>query len=202
MVAKISDLQLAYELKITLLDTKPPVWRWFCVPGEITLDRLHNVIQIVMGWQDHHLHLFKIDGTIYAEKPEEEWEGEEEKYHRLCDLVTSAKAQFDYDYDFGDSWHHRIVVEKISTVPEGHKAVTKCFDGKRRCPPEDVGGTPGFAEFVEACKDPKHPEHKRYLTWVGGSFDPNDFDPEAVNLELFKYVRWSRPRASEIDLAE
>ena len=201
MLAKAPGIQLAYGLKITLLNTKPPVWRRVCLPGEITLDRLHDIVQIVMGWRDSHLHLFKIKGKTYAENPEEDWEGEEERAHRLSDLVTSSGEHFDYDYDFGDGWHHRVVIEKISKVPEGYKAVTKCLGGKRRCPPEDVGGTHGFVEFLKACKDPRHPEHEQMLMWVGGAFDPNDFDPDAVNLELFKYARWSRPRALELDLS-
>lgn len=195
ILASASKHHLVFELKITLLETKPPVWRRFCVPGEITLDRLHDVIQIVMGWDDCHLHLFKIGGKAYSEEPEEEWEGAEERHHGLCDLVTSARKHFDYKYDFGDDWDHRIVVEKISKAPKGYIAEAKCLGGKRRCPPEDVGGTHGFAEFVLACKDLKHPEHKRNLMWVGGSFDPDDFNPNAVNLELRKYKRWSRPRA-------
>jgi hypothetical protein len=72
--------------------------------------------------------------------------------------------------------------------------------GKRRCPPEDVGGNHGFVEFLKACKDPKHPDHKQMLRWAGGSFNPNDFDPEVVNSELFKYARWSRPRANDDEL--
>jgi len=189
-------------LKITLVDTKPPVWRRFSVPVEITLDRLHDVIQIVMGWEDRHLHLFTIEGQTYSEDPEEEWEGEEERHHRLCDLVTSAPTQFEYKYDMGDGWQHKVEVERISPVGKGYVAATKCLAGKRRCPPEDVGGTPGYADFVKACKDPKHPEHKRHLQWVGGSFDPNDFDPEAVTRELYKYARWSRPRATLLQLNE
>lgn len=194
------EAQLSYELKITLLGIKPPVWRLITVPGEITLDRLHDIFQIVMGWADQHLHLFKIDGKSYAEKPEEEFEGQEEMQHRLRDLVTSARTRFDYRYDFGDGWDHRIVVERISKVPKGYKAVTRCLGGRRRCPPEDVGGTRGFAEFLRACKNPRHPEHEQHLRWVGGSFNPNDFDADAVNLEILKYARWSRPRATELEL--
>ena len=200
MVATATNPDLSYQLKITLLDTKPPVWRRVVVPGEITLDRLHDVIQIVMGWDDYHLHLFKIDGQSYSESPEEEFEGKKEWTYRLCDLVKTAPSSFGYEYDFGDNWHHRVDVEQISKVPEGYKAVTKCLEGKRHCPPEDVGGTSGYAGFLQVIKDPKHPEHKQLLKWAGGSFDPKQFDVDAVNLELLKYARWSRPRANELQL--
>ena len=184
----------AYELRITLLDTKPPVWRRFAVPGEITLDRLHDVIQIVLGWQDRHLHAFDIDGKRFTEGPEEKEDGQAEKGHRLCDLVTRAKAKFAYEYDFGDDWQHTVVVERITKVPEGHEAILGCLGGKRRCPPEDVGGTGGYDDFLNTIADRKHPIHKELLRWCGGKFDPDEFDDDAVNLELLKYIRWSRPR--------
>jgi hypothetical protein len=197
---KTPNPEFAYELKITLVGTKPPVWRRVWVPGEITLDRLHDIFQIAMGWQDYHLHCFRINGKPYSEKPEEEWEGQEEKSHRLCDLVTSIPADFFYDYDFGDGWQHRVVIESILKVPDGHKALTKCSGGRRQCPPEDVGGVHGFAQFLKACKDPKHPEHKQNLLWVGGAFDPAEFDLNAVTGELRKYGRWSRPRKGDLEL--
>lgn len=120
----------SYQLKVTLMGIKPPIWRRFAVPGEITLDRLHDVIQIVMGWQDHHLHLFTIGDQHYSEAPEEEFEGVEEGDFRLCDLIRAPRTCFGYDYDFGDGWKHTVVVEQITPVPKGHEAIIVCLDGK------------------------------------------------------------------------
>jgi len=187
-----------YLLKIQLLDIEPSIWRRFAVPASITLDRLHDVIQIVMGWQDYHLHMFHIGGRQFTEAMEDaDFEGEDESVFRLCDFVRNEKQRFRYEYDFGDDWQHELVLEKVQTVPEGYALVLKCLAGKRACPPEDVGGPDGYAEFLEAISNPKHPEHKEYLRWSGGKFKPNFFDTGRVNFELAKYTRWSRPRHNQ-----
>lgn len=183
----------AYQIKVTLTESKPPTWRRFSVPGEITLDRLHDVIQIVMGWEDRHLHRFEIDGKTYSESPEEEFEGLEEGNFRLSGLIQQL-SKFAYIYDYGDNWHHTIAVEKITPVPPNHKAITTCLAGKRRCPPEDAGGLHGFYEFLDAVDDPQHDLHEQYRDWLGVPFDAKEFDDDAVNLELAWYARWSRPR--------
>lgn len=187
--------QTAYIIKITLLGSKPPIWRCFCVPGQTTLDRLHDVIQIVMGWQESHLHCFEIDGQRYSEAPEDmDTDGQEEGNFRLCDLVPRAKTKFSYEYDFGDGWQHTLIVDSIETVPPGHRVRVTCLAGEGSCPPEDVGGPDGYKEFLAALDNPKHPEHESYREWCGGGFDRTAYDLDAVNFELAKYTRWSRPR--------
>jgi hypothetical protein len=186
---------LAYQLKITLAGSKPPIWRRFIVPGDISLDRLHDVIQIVMGWHDGHLHQFEIGDQIFTDQPEQQdLDGYEERDYRLCDLVTREKVKFWYEYDFGDGWRHHLVVEKIEPLPASQRALPCCLKGRRHCPPEDVGGIWGYEEFLEAVADPKHPEHDRYCEWAGEAFDPEAFDVDGVNLELAKHARWSRER--------
>lgn len=193
--------QAAYALKIALNGIKPAIWRRFCVPGEISLDRLHDVIQIVMGWQDSHLHEFEIAGQCYTEAPETaDTDGLEGAEFRLTDLVARVGAKFRYTYDFGDDWEHTLTLERITPVPENHQACIACMAGKRNCPPEDVGGTDGYQEFLASLSNPRHEEHERMLKWVGGSFDPDAFDVNLVNLELAKYARWSRPRALNQEL--
>lgn len=187
--------ELAYFMKIRLTGSKPSIWRAFCVPGEISLDRLHDVIQIVMGWLDCHYHTFEIGGRKYSESfAGDALDAIEEDGLRLCDLVSKPSSKFSYEYDFGDRWWHELVVESIEPVPKGHRACISCLDGKGCCPPEDVGGINGYAEFLAALRDTKHPEHENYKEWAGGSFDPKAFDLSAINLELLSYVRWSRPR--------
>jgi hypothetical protein len=200
-MTRANSERTAYVLKITLSRSKPPIWRRFCVPGEISLDRLHDVIQIVMGWQEKHLHCFEIAGQRYSEAPEDpEAHGIEEAGFKLCDLVPLADRKFGYEYDFGDGWYHTLSVERIASVPQGHHACIACMDGKRGCPPEDVGGPDGYGEFLIALKDRTHPEHEGYKEWCGGSFDPKALDLNEINLELAKYARWSRPRSLSQEL--
>jgi hypothetical protein len=138
-----------------------------------------------MGWTDSHLHQFIVDGVDYG-VPDPEWpelEMQSERRVKLGQIVRAVKDHFVYEYDFGDSWEHVIVVEKVLPAEPGVRYPV-CLAGKRACPPEDVGGVWGYAEFVEAIRQPRHPEHRTMLTWVGGSFDPEAFDLQAVNQAL------------------
>jgi len=189
-----------YVLKITLNEIEPVIWRRFAVSGDISLDRLHDVIQIIMGWLDYHLHEFFIDGDCYTENPESLEDGKQEGKFRLCDLVKRKGTKFEYLYDFGDNWEHHLVLEKTNYVVEGHEAKIICMDGERTCPPEDVGGITGYIDFCEAILDDKHPRYAEFKEWYldsnvsDGQFDREYFDPEKVNLELLRYQRWSRPQ--------
>jgi hypothetical protein len=172
-----------YQIKVTLNDTHPPIWRRILVPGEMTLFKLHYVLQVAMGWTDSHLHQFIIDGEIYGD-PEDDELGDlhtkDEKDYPLSRVVSGEGFRCTYEYDFSDSWMHTLVVEKIFP-PEKAGRYPICIAGKRACPPEDVGGTWGFEEFLEAIRDPDHEEHDEYLEWAGGEFDPQAFDLEEVN---------------------
>jgi hypothetical protein len=173
-----------YQLKITLKGVKPPIWRRVEVPGDFTLYELHAVIQAAMGWEGGHLHAFTIDGLEYG-MPDDEWgmEVEDENAFTLDRLHFAEKSRFRYQYDFGDDWVHEILVEKILPREPGKKAPI-CIKGKRACPPEDVGGVWGYADFLEIVGDPKHPEHEEMMDWAGGTFDPEAFDLDRVNARL------------------
>jgi len=173
-----------YQLKITLRGSKPPIWRRVQVPGEITLYKLHQIIQVAMGWMDEHLHQFTIGGINYGE-PAPEWgmEVKSERRAHLHQVAPAEKARLTYEYDFGDSWYHEILVEKI-VPPEPGVQYPTCVTGKRAGPPEDVGGVWGYEGFLEAIRDPRHPEHDEYLEWVGDEFDPEAFDCAEVNAAL------------------
>ena len=97
-------------------------------------------------------------------------------------LIDRGIRQLDYTYDMGDNWHHTIVIEAIEPGRPDTK-YPRYIDGARRCPPEDCGGPPGFAEFLAVIVDPDHEEHDETLAWVGGSYDPADFDPAAVRFD-------------------
>ncbi|MCX7050251.1 MAG: plasmid pRiA4b ORF-3 family protein [Candidatus Sumerlaeota bacterium] len=175
------------QLKVTLEDTHPPVWRRVVVPDNYTLRLLHDVIQIAMGWENCHLHSFKIGDVSYTCKEGEEMEEmgmECEDNILLRDVISQPKQKFHYEYDFGDSWGHKILVEEILPFqPQGRYPV--CLIGVRACPPEDCGGIPGYCEILEALKAPKKNEsYSELLEWVGEGYDPEQFDLEAVNRRL------------------
>jgi hypothetical protein len=173
-----------YQLKITLRDSKPPIWRRLDVPNTMTLAQLHHVIQAAMGWADYHLHQFTVNGVEYGVPHPDDWnEVRNEKSVKLSQFVTGPKFKFTYEYDFGDSWEHIILVEKV-LPPEPGVDYPRCITGKRACPPEDCGGVWGYASFLEAISDPDHPEHEELLEWVGGEFDPEAFDCAVVNEAL------------------
>lgn len=183
-----------YLLEIELIDIEPSIWRRFVVPASITLDRLHDVIQIVMGWTDSHLHEFTIGKKRYTEYPESKEDGLECGKYRLGDLIKQKGREFFYHYDFGDGWKHRLVIEENRYPVSTSEAELMCLEGERACPPEDVGGVPGYFEFCNALKDPTHEEHESCMDWSGGDYDSEQFDSESVNWELMKYLRWSRDR--------
>ncbi len=183
-----------YLLRIRLCEIEPEIWRRFVVPWDISLDRLHDVIQIVMGWEDYHLHEFTIGKKRYTEYPESKEDGLTEGKYRLLDLIRRKGRTFSYLYDFGDEWEHEILIEDSRYFdPQLDVAVT-CLEGARACPPEDVGGIYRYQEFCEALRDPVHPENDSWLTWCDGKWEPERFDLDTVNDELLKYLRWSRNR--------
>jgi hypothetical protein len=177
-----------YQIKISLNHIRPSIWRRFLVPANIYLAQLHDVLQTIMGWSDYHLHQFIIQGKNYGDPQDDEF-GElgmiSERYVRLKQVVPTAGERFEYDYDFGDSWHHTLVVEQI-LPPDPRMRHPVCLEGKRACPPEDVGGIGGYANFLEAIRHPRHEEHAEYLEWVGGSFDPEMIDLDEINRRLRK----------------
>ena len=176
-----------YQLKITLLGSQPPIWRRFQVPNDMNLAKLHQVIQLVMGWEDSHMHQFKVGKTYYGATYPDDFDGmpetRDERKARLQELIARPKAKFVYEYDFGDSWEHEVVLEKILPSETG-TTYPVCVEGKRACPPEDCGGVWGYPDFLAAIQDPSHPDHEDMLEWIGGSFDPEAFEVETVNKKL------------------
>jgi hypothetical protein len=172
-----------YQLMVSLREIKPPIWRRVQVPGDITLAKLHRVLQIVMEWTNSHLHKFSIGGVDYAEPDPDGFLNFQSDRRARLDNVVRAKQKFEYEYDFGDGWEHEIVVEQTLQREPG-ASYPICVAGERACPPEDCGGVWGYEKFLEAIMDPANAEHEAMLTWVGGSFDPEAFDLSAVNASL------------------
>lgn len=173
---------MRYRLRVVLKDVSPPVWRTLEVPEEVTLHRLHQVLQVAMGWEDAHLYLFHVGQQMYGE-PSAEWDMPvADATTTTLEEVSGKTSIFTYEYDLGDSWVHEITVEQARAGNGEDRP--RCTGGARACPPEDCGGVPGYALFVEAIADPRHEEHEAMLEWIGGQFDPEAFDPPAVDRAL------------------
>ena len=167
-----------YQLKVTLHDTKPPVWRRVLVDGAGTLDQVHEVIQAAFGWWNYHLHEFEVEDTRYGvPDPDDDWgpPTTDESTVRL-DSIAGEGSKLEYVYDFGDDWRHKIVVEKVLPA-DPTVTLPTCTDGRRACPPEDCGGPWGYRELLAILADPSHPEHEERREWIGRPFDPAAFDP-------------------------
>lgn len=173
-----------FRLKVTLRRSKPPIWRRFLVPSGITLKRLHDSIQAVMGWTDSHLHQFEMDGVLYGTSDREfEVKRVSENRTTVGQLLRRPKDRLTYEYDFGDSWEHDVILEAV-LPPGGDGRYPIVEAGRRACPPEDVGGIYGYAHLIEVIANPKHPEYPEMIEWVGESFDPEFFDVQAANLAI------------------
>jgi hypothetical protein len=166
-----------FQLKVTLLETKPPVWRRVLVEGERTLDHLHDVIQAAFGWWNYHLHEFEIGRARYGvPEPDGDWDPPRDERRTRIDAVAKEGTPFQYTYDFGDGWQHRVVVENVLPKAAGTR-LPACVDGRRACPPEDCGGPWGYQDLLSILSDPKHPEHDERIEWLGGPFDADAFEP-------------------------
>lgn len=179
------------QFKITLQDITPPVWRRIQVPAACTFWDLHVAIQDAMGWQDYHLHLFDVTNpqTGQAEHigiPDDEGFDDEDTVpgweRRVSDCLSLDHPRAKYEYDFGDGWQHELLLEEVLPAEEG-AAYPRCVAGARACPPEDVGGAWGYEQFLKSIRDPDHEEHEQNLTWVGGAFLPEVFDPGQVSFD-------------------
>lgn len=176
-----------HQIKVTLAGLKPPVWRRLLVPSEITLDRLHDVIQIAMGWEDDHLHQFKLGAAVYSDsRMLGAGRVQKERAVRLSLVAPGLRSKLKYEYDFGDGWEHDILVEAIHP-PEPDKHYPVCVAGERACPPEDCGGVWGYVAKLEALQDPGDPDHEDVVDWMGEGFDPEEFDLDEVNKRLARF---------------
>jgi hypothetical protein len=176
-----------YQLKITLKWSEPPIWRRVVARADMPLNRLHDLIQIVMGWTNSHMHQF-IAGRAYYGQPHPDYadmgaEMLNEKRYTVAHLAPAAKSKFIYEYDFGDGWQHEVKVEKI-LPPDAAFQHPLCLAGEKACPPEDCGGLGGYYNLLEILADRRHPEHDEMKEWIGGNWDAESFDSNAVNAAL------------------
>jgi hypothetical protein len=169
------------QMRVTLAGVDgPPVWRQVVIPAGYTLDRVHGVMQAAMGWQNSHLHMFRIAGREYGPA----YSGDElgtldEKQFRIGDLVKTGDLA-GYEYDFGDGWEHELAVE-ASAAADAAAEYPECTGGEGACPPEDCGGPGGFADLKELLAGPPSPEREEMRAWAGEEYDPAHFDLAAAN---------------------
>jgi len=190
----------SHILKVTLAHIRPPISRTIRVPSDFTLADLHDALQLAFGWQDSHLHEFRIGDERYGRPdPELEMECIDEATVTLDDVLPRRGARGEYIYDFGDYWTHKVTVEKreaeapargssrslrkpMSTAP------LACLEAKRACPPEDCGGPYGYQELLEALADPEHEQHGELTEWIGGAFDAEHVSLAEINRRLAALV--------------
>lgn len=181
---------MIHQFKITLRGINPPIWRRALIDPTMTMEELHFVTQSLMGWFSEHLYQFS-SGKRRIIAPEDE--GEEGDEFASDVLVGQAfrkeNDKWTYVYDFGDSWEHDIVLEKVLEMENGIEYPV-CIDGERCCPPEDCGGVLGYQNLLLVLKNPSDPEYKDLMEWLGDDFDPEEFDKDEVNAELHNPDHW------------
>lgn len=184
----------AVRLRVELIHLEPTIWRELWVDTSFSLAQLHGVLQIAMGWEDCHLYTFfdrasnfMASGLSSGQLGEQlgGMLGEEKAAHEICvaEVLDRKGARLSYEYDMGDGWLHQISVLECAAQCPGGMPV-ECVAGARACPPEDCGGPPGYMNLLEAISNRRHPEHKDLLEWVGGAFDPAEFDLQETREEL------------------
>lgn len=177
-----------FKLHIALEGTEPLVWRRALVPGLFTLEALHSVLQLVMGWQMTHVYDFCIGKERYAEPDEFDRKPVRSPNATLA-AALSNETSFVYNYDFGDDWHHKISVEEV-VVRDECVNYPICIGGENACPPEDCGGIGGYEELKQVIQDAKHPRHKELMQWLGGYFTPESFDANRINRDMLWMIDW------------
>ena len=179
-----------YQIQIALRGFKPKIWRRLLIPSDLLLSDFHKIIQTTMGWTNSHLHQFIKDRTYYSVRYADDdfWDeminvDYKKKKIRISDLLINEKDKIIYEYDFGDSWEHDLILEKILPIDIKIKYPI-CLSGKMNCPPEDCGGIWGYSGMLEILKQPDHEEYESYIEWLGDDFDPGYFDINEVNESL------------------
>ncbi|MBI5184265.1 MAG: plasmid pRiA4b ORF-3 family protein [Nitrospinae bacterium] len=187
---KSKDESQVYQIKITLSGSEPSIWRRFLIEPNENLYKLHQFIQVIMGWTNSHMHQYRQNKNYYG-KPDKESEADfgfktlDERKFKIFQVLDKPKAKIIYEYDMGDSWDHIVVVEKILPKEE-NKDYPICLDGALSCPPEDCGGIPGYYDLLEIIKNPDHEEYEDMMEWLGDKFNPEEFSLEKINKNLKK----------------
>ncbi len=189
-----------FRMEVSLLDTGMMIHRIIEVPARLRVKQLHTVLQLAMGWQNYHLYEFRWgpyfisedpDGDLYDyDDPDLVLDASDET---LARLGLSRDSLLTYLYDFGDHWVHLIRVTGELYQPVLRPCV---IAGEGACPPEDVGGVGGYAEFLEAWSDPEHEEHDHMVGWATDWFTPGPFDVAKADARVAKRFPGRRAKGS------
>lgn len=177
--------QILYQIKVQLAGSEPPVWRRFQVLSQTPLDQLHDIIQVVMGWDNDHFYQFMINDEFYsAPEVDETDQRKEARHYQIGQLIKRGKTSFLYEYDLSDGWEHEVTVEKIRPIPElDARQLPLCLEGENATPPEECGGIFGYYELMSILKDPTHDAYDEMREQYG-DIDPKAFDNAEVNQAL------------------
>jgi len=176
-----------FQIHLSLPETEPLVWRRIHVSGLFTLEALHSVFQMVMGWQMTHLYEFKIGPHRYSDP--DEFDNSVKSPQISIAAALAGHTSFQYTYDFGDNWEHEVLVEGI-TASDKNFNYPICVGGENACPPEDCHGVPGYANLKKIISNANDPEFGDMLRWLGGHFNPASFDPNRINRDLLGMTDW------------
>lgn len=188
--------QRVVQLKIILNKTKPEVWRTVQIMEGSSLRTLHYLIQDVFWWKGYHSYMFKVGDDEYSDPEfDSEFQGWLDDSKIKVGKIVDTHPEFEFIYDFGDWWSHKVVFEKFVKANPKEKYPV-CIDGKNAAPPEDVGGVYGFEEFKAAIKNKKHERHQEFLDWYDGGYFQSEFKVDFFNVELtnFRIGRREKPR--------
>src|ERR1035437_9142801 len=192
-VVAVKKNRAVYQFKVTLRNIHPPIWRRIQLWEDATLAQLHRTLQVIMGWENYHLHEFRIGRKTYSvPDPDDEHKIIDVKRARIHDVIQQVGTEFEYFYDLGDYLQHDLQLEAI-LQPAPNTLYPRCIAGERNCPPEDVGGPGGYEDYLEAMADPEHEEHEDMIAWRG-PFDPKVFSLAAINQQLQKRFHPARMR--------
>ena len=198
----MSTSNLIFQFKITLGGIQPPIWRRIQVPRHYSFWDLHVAVQDSMGWLDYHLHIFRFRKPHKRVTVEIGITGDEMDDNitlpgweiSMADYFTEPGSLALYEYDFGDSWEHDLLLEGILLKEKGVK-YPRCIAGERACPPEDCGGVPGYYRLLEILNNPKHDEYQETIDWLKGHaksyypYRPDEFESKKVHFDNPK-KRW------------
>lgn len=181
------------QLKIHLDDISPKIWRRFLVNDNIGFHKLHNIIQKIMGWENYHLYEFNVNNDKLGQIDDDALDAnpnlKDSEKIKLSKYLNKNGQKFAYLYDFGDSWEHKLIIEKIlESLPQNINQTPYCIEGERACPKEDCSGTGGYERFVEILKtgkDPFREDPKELKIWLD-DWNPEKFNPDKINNQLKK----------------
>jgi hypothetical protein len=176
------------QFRLSVKNISPEIWRTFLVSSDVTLARLHSILQVLMGWRDNHLYAFVINDKRYypAFKDDDEGDKKSSVLTKLSSIFTKNTTLITYEYDFSDGWKIELCSEQINNDFHQNQTV-ECIEGSRHGPVEDSGGARGY---MEKAKIYGNPNHKRYLEvrkLIGPNFDPEAFDLVRTN-EMLKEI--------------